>query len=187
MVDENLRSALRGMPVPEPRAGFEDRVLAKAVRGKAPARRFRSALRHHATWWAAGAGALAATIAWVALIWVRSGAVGEPTLVLSLNESREVPLVIDSERELDDATIRIYVTGSIELNGYDQQHEVEWQTTLTPGANLLSLPVIARETGDGRIVAEIEHDGKTRRVSVAMHVIAPARAPSVPAGRGDTA
>src|SRR5690349_16377824 len=114
------------MPVPEPRAGFEDRVLANAVRGQAPPRRLGRALRRHATWWAAGAGALAATLAWVVLIWVKSGAPGEPTLVLSLNESREVPLVIDSERELDDATIRIQVTGSVALDGYPQQ-EVEWQ------------------------------------------------------------
>jgi hypothetical protein len=48
--------------------------------------------------------------------------------------------------------------------------------TLTQGANLLSLPVFAREPGEGRVVAEIEHEGRTRRVSVAMHVSAPARA-----------
>jgi hypothetical protein len=95
--------------------------------------------------------------------------------VLALNESREVPLVIDSERQLDGATIRILVTGSVSLTGYDQQHEVEWQTSLTRGANLLSLPVTARETGEGRIVAEIEHQGKTRRVSVVMHVVARAQ------------
>jgi len=163
---ENFRSALRRMPVPEPRAGFEARVLAKATRGKTRSRRTH--------WWAAGAGALAATIAWVALIWFK-GPASEPSLVLLLNESREVPLVIDSERQLDGATIRILVSGSVDLTGYDQQHEVEWQTTLTRGTNLLSLPVTARETGEGRIVAEIEHQGKTRRVSVVMHVVARAQ------------
>jgi hypothetical protein len=163
---ENIGSALRGMPVPEPRAGFEHRVLAKATGRKTVSRR--------STWWAAGAGALAATIAWVAFIWVKSPA-HEPSMVLALNESREVPLVIDSERQLDGATIRILVTGSVSLTGYDQQHEVEWQTSLTRGANLLSLPVTARETGEGRIVAEIEHQGKTRRVSVVMHVVARAQ------------
>jgi hypothetical protein len=174
---DKLRAGLRDMPVPEPRAGFVDRVLVKATASAAaPApRSFRTALRRHATWWAAAAGALAATIAWVTLIWIKSGTPGEPMLVLTLNESREVPLVIESERELDGATIRIHVSGSVALNGYGQQDEVEWQTTLTPGANLLSLPVIARETGEGRIVAEIEHEGRTRRVSVSMHVVAPAR------------
>jgi hypothetical protein len=165
VADERIRSALRGMAVPEPRAGFEDRVLARAVRGR----------RRHAAWWAAGAGALAASIAWVVLAWIRFGAWGEPVLVFAPHESREVPLVIDSERELDGATIRIHVTGNIDLDGYDQQREVEWQTNLTPGANLLSLPVSAREPGEGRLVAEIEHRGKTRRMSVAMRVIARAQ------------
>lgn len=189
---DKWRAGLRDMPVPEPRAGFVDRVLARAV-AAAPARAprgLRAALRRHATWWAAAAGALAATIAWVTLIWIKSGAPGEPTLVLTLHESRDVPLVIDSERELDGATIRIYVTGSVALNGYEPQREVEWQTTLTPGANLLSLPVVARETGEGRIVAVIEHRGKTRRVSVAMHVVAPpttSQAPADDTSRGDIA
>ena len=171
------------MPVPEPRAGFVDRAIANATAGaSAPAPRgFRAALRRRATWWAAAAGAFAATIAFVALIWIKSGTPGEPSLVLTLHESREVPLVIESERELDGATIRIHVSGSVALDGYGQQDEVEWQTTLTRGANLLSLPVIAREPGEGRIVAEIEHQGKTRRVSVIMHVVVPARTTSVSA------
>ncbi len=50
--------------------------------------------------------------------------------------------------------------------------QIEWLISLTQGANLLSLPVIARAPGDGRVVAEIEHEGRTRRVSVAMHVTA---------------
>jgi hypothetical protein len=133
----------------------------------------RAAMRRPATWWAAGAGALAATLVWMALLFIQSSPVREPRLVLALNESRNVPLVIDAERNLDGATIRLFVTGSIGLAGYGEQHEIEWTTSLTQGANLLSLPVFARTPGDGSVVAEIEHEGRTRRLSVALHVVAP--------------
>ena len=42
-----------------------------------------------------------------------TGVRAEPSLALALNESREVSLVIDSERDLEGATIRLYVTGSV--------------------------------------------------------------------------
>jgi hypothetical protein len=150
------------MAVPEPRSGLEDRVLAKATQPK-KRRKLSNA-------WAAGMGALAATIAWVAVLWIQQDRIQEPALVLALNESRDVSLVIDSERDLDGATIRLYVTGSITLAGYEDEHEIEWLASLTQGANLLSLPVVARAPGDGRVVAVIEHEGRTRRVTVAMHV-----------------
>jgi hypothetical protein len=170
---QKLRAGLRAMPVSEPRPGFVDRVLANASGGMAPeVRGFRAAIRRPSTWWAAGAGALAATLAWMALF-INSGVVHEPNLVLALNESRDVPLVIDAERNLDGATIRLSVTGSIGLAGYGEQHEIKWTTSLTQGANLLSLPVFARAPGDGSVVAEVEHEGRTRRLSMALHVVAP--------------
>ena len=162
------------MPVPEPRAGFVDRALLNASGRKSPELRgVRAAIRRPSTWWAAGAGALAATAVWMALFFIQSGAVHEPNLVLMLNESRDVPLVINAERDLDGATIRLFVSGSVGLAGYGEQHEIEWTTSLTQGANLLSLPVFARAAGDGLVVAEIEHEGRTRRLSVALHVVAP--------------
>jgi len=158
-----LRDSLKSMPVPEPKFGFEDRVLANAS----------SEIRRPFNWWAAGIGALAATLACVALLWRPSDSAQQARITLALNESRDVSLVIDSERALEDATIRLYVTGSVELAGYEQQHEIEWKTSLTQGANLLSLPVVGRTPGDGSVVAEIEHDGRVRRLNVALHVAAP--------------
>ena len=176
MVDdlEKLRAGLRDMPIPDPRPGFVDRVLIRATAGT-PGRETRvarSIFKRPATWWAAGAGALAATLVWGVLFWTQSGAPQEPSVNLALNESREVSLVIDSERDLTDATIRVFVMGSVGLAGYEEQREIEWLTSLTQGANLLSLPVIGLTPGEGSIVAVIEHGGRTRRVSVAMHVSA---------------
>src|SRR5512134_3054132 len=102
------------MPVPEPRPGFEDRVLAKAIAAagagassRAGARSvarggWREAFSRPATWWAAAAGALAATLACVAILWPQPAATPGPNVVLALNESRDVSLVIDSERALED-------------------------------------------------------------------------------------
>jgi hypothetical protein len=171
---EKLRVSLSAMPVPEPTPGFEDRVLAKATAAPVVARgSLRDAFRRPSTWWAAAAGALAATLACVAFFWKQPDALAGASVVLALNESREVSLVIDSERALEDATIRLYVTGSVTLTGYEQQQEIEWKTSLTEGPNLLSLPVFGRAAGSGSVVAEIEHDGRTRRMSVVLHVIAP--------------
>jgi hypothetical protein len=174
---QKLRESLNAMPVPGPRPGFVDRVLRNATleRPAPQPGRVRSALRRPLTWWAAGVGAVAASIAWLLLMTLPTGAPEAPQVTLALHESREVSLVIDSERDLTDATIRLYVTGSVALTGYEEQHQIEWLTSLNQGANLLSLPVVARAPGEGLVVAEIEHNGKTRRVSVAMHVAAPTR------------
>jgi len=163
------RESLQTMPVPEPRDGFVDRVMAHAT-GRAATSASRAARRINTTWWAAMGGALAASLVWVTLWFMRIGTPEQTRVVLALNESRDVPLVIDSERDLEGATIRLYVSGSVALSGYEEQHEIEWATTLTRGANLLSLPVVGREPGEGLVVAEIEHEGRKRRVSVAMHV-----------------
>jgi hypothetical protein len=167
---DKLRQGLRAMPVPGPRPGFEDRVLAKATRPRQRA----ATSKRAATWWAAAAGALAASIAWL-MIANPFATPSEPSVFLMVNESRDVALVIDAERDLDGATIRLHVSGAVDLAGYETQRDIEWATSLTQGSNLLSLPVIAREPGDGHIVAEIEHGGRTRKVSVLMRVGPPAR------------
>jgi hypothetical protein len=170
---QKLRESLRAMPVPEPRHGFVDRALGVASGRKPPTvRGFQVAIRMPSTWWAAGVGALAASLAWLALF-VHTSAVPDSRLTLALNESRDVPLVIDAERNLDGAIIRLSVSGSVGLAGYGEQHEIEWTTSLTQGANLLSLPVFARVQGDGLVVAVIEHEGRTRQLSVALRVVAP--------------
>jgi hypothetical protein len=171
---EKLREGLRAIPVPPPRAAFIDRALLQATSSQAAKTTgLRAALRRPSTWWAAGVGALAATLACMAIFLSQPNVTRGPSLSLALHESREVPFVIDSERDLADATIRLYVTGSVVLAGYEAQHQIEWKVSLTKGPNLLSLPVLAREPGEGLVVAEIEHEGRMRRLSLALHVSAP--------------
>ena len=59
------------------------------------------------------------------------------------------------------------------LDGFDDERHVGWQADLEPGSNLLSLPVVARTAGKGRLVAVIEHEGRTQQVAVDLTVAEP--------------
>jgi hypothetical protein len=176
---QTLRQALRRMPTPEPRAGFVERALARAAaqqrteQASLPAR-LRRFLSRWETW--AGAALGAAAAAAMTLILLRPVDTTEsprPQLALTLHETRNIDVLIDSERELKGATIRIAATGSIALDGFDDEQHIDWQADLERGSNLLSLPVLARSAGKGELVAVIEHEGRTQRVAIALTVIDP--------------
>jgi hypothetical protein len=124
------------------------------------------------TWIGAALGGAVAAVL-TAVILLRPVEQPAPTpmgISLALNESRAIDVLIDSERELEGATIRIVATGSIVLDGFDDEHEIGWNARLERGSNVLSLPVVARSTGQGQLVAVIEHEGRTRRMTINLTV-----------------
>lgn len=165
---DNLTAALKRLPASEPRPGFVDRALARAVAADRPVRG--GFFARWETW--AGAALGAAFAAAMFLFWRPADDVApaRPILSLALNETRDVDVLIDSERELEGATIRIIASGSVVLAGFDDEHEIGWQARLDRGGNLLTLPVEARTAGAGRLVAVIEHEGRTRRVAIDINV-----------------
>jgi hypothetical protein len=173
---ETLRQALKRLPAPEPRPGFVDRALANATSQPAARARKRSmGLVHLVSRWetwigAALGGAVAAVLTLILLRPVEQPAPTPMGISLALNETRAIDVLIDSERELEDATIRIVATGSVVLDGFDNEHEIGWRAHLERGSNVLSLPVMARSTGNGQLVAVIEHGGRTRRMTINLTV-----------------
>jgi hypothetical protein len=181
---QTLREALRRMPTPEPRPGFVERALARAAEQQQTpqAVALPGRLRSFATRWetwagAALGGAVAATLMLVLLRPVDTTDSRQP-LALTLHETRSVDVLIDSDRELKGATIRVAASGSIALDGFDDERQIDWQADLERGANLLSLPVVARAAGKGRLVAVIEHEGRTREVAIDLSVVDPQRSRS---------
>lgn len=173
---QSLRQALRQMPSPEPRAGFVERALARAAAQQRAAQaglpgRLRSFATRWETWaGAAFGGAVAAALTAFILLRPVDTTVNPQAIALTVNEARNVEVLIDSERELKGATIRIAASGSIALDGFDDERQVDWQADLDRGSNLLSLPVVARSAGRGRLVAVIEHEGRTRQVAIELNV-----------------
>ena len=176
---QTLRPVLRQLPTPEPRDGFVERALARAAaqsreeQALFPPGRLRKFAMRWETWaGAALGGAIAAALTVVLLRTVDMPAVS-PQLALTLHEARNVDVLIDSERELKGATIRVVASGSIVLDGFEDESRVDWQADLERGSNLLSLPVVARTAGKGRLVAVIEYEGRTQRVAVELTVLDP--------------
>ena len=170
---ESLSDALRRMPVPPPRRGFVDDVLSNAVRASAKVeavRSSRSVVTRWETWVGAAAGAAVAVVATVLIAWPRAGQEPAAAITMAVDEAKHIDVVIDSERTLEDATIRVETRGAVELDGFDTGREVTWQARVDRGRNVLSLPVVGRTEGTAQLVAVVEHRGRSRRVAVHLLV-----------------
>lgn len=171
--DDILIQALRKLPTPQPRPGFADEALAKAAsvaRATSGTADVRPVFMRAQIWFAAAAGAvIAAAFTWF-LLQPLAPASRELGIALAMNESRNIDVLIESDRELPDATIRVTLVGGVILDGFEDEQQINWQADLERGANVLSLPVVARNAGAGRLVAIIEHGGKTRTVTLNLTV-----------------
>jgi hypothetical protein len=170
-----LSDALRKLPVPDPSPEFVNRAIARAVGApQSSSSRFGALARSVARWetWfgAAIGGAVVATIMLVVLHVQDTGISSAPEVTLALNESRSIDVMIDSERLLAGATIRVFVTGGIELDGLMDEHQLEWRADLDRGPNVLSLPIAARRLGEGRLIAVVEHEGRQRTIEIDLIV-----------------
>jgi hypothetical protein len=167
-----LVQALRNLPAPEPRPGFVDRAIGNA----SEAGRQRSLVRHilsrWETWLGVAVGAAAATLLTLSLSRSLVTPTGDP-IALSMNEVRNIDVVIDSQRELSNARIRVAVIGGLEFEGFENERQLEWTANLRQGANLLTLPVLARSSGSGVLIAMIEHEGEQRSITVNVRVHEP--------------
>jgi hypothetical protein len=124
-------------------------------------------------WLGVVVGTAATVLVTVFVLGSNDSATSSANITLAVNESRNIDVLIDSDHTLDGATIKVAATGSVELEGMDDKHEVQWQARLERGRNVLSLPVVARSTGEAQLVAVVEHAGKKRRVGVSLSVRRP--------------
>jgi hypothetical protein len=172
MVDEDRKfsEVLRQLPTIEPRPGFVDEAFKKATSQAQRPSFFAGLLIRPETWVGVAAGAvLAIALAFSAGRFERQRNAHEP-IHLAMNEIRHIEVLIDSERDLPDTNIRVSAVGGIALEGFENQQQIDWRAHLHRGSNLLSLPVVAHTSGDGVLLAVVEHAGKRRSVTVNVRV-----------------
>jgi len=162
--EQAFRQRLQSQLVAQPKAGFADRVLERAVE------HHQNKARHH---WSFIGGAIAASV----IIAVTSFALrfglqqsDMPRQTLALHQVTRVALAMDSREELKGATITLQLPDNVELKGFPGQHLISWKTDIDRGTNLLALPVMAVAEKNGLLVARLEHGNKSKEFKVELSV-----------------
>ena len=160
---QELRHALRALPVPPPSADFTSRVFADVRRHRQLRQRTIGGL---------GAALAASLVLWfgAALFQPNMPSSGLDTIVMGVSDVREVKLVFTAPENFQDVTLQLEFSGNIELTGYRGRQSLEWQTRLKKGSNTLVLPITATGHGQAEVVAKIKHAGKIRTFRVPVQV-----------------
>ena len=156
----------RALPTPVPSAA----LIATIAATRQPTR----VKKGISPWVAAVGGALAAGIALVAFNYYRSaqieGDAAAPSLTMSLNETRDVSVTIDSPEAFMDVEVRVLLAGGIELEGLHGRRELKWKTDLEPGINRLTLPIVASDSSGGKVLVAVGQGDKQRSFVVQIDV-----------------
>ena len=163
-----FQQKIRNLPVPPPRAGYEDRVLSflhedamdKPKSGK--------------HWFAAGFGAaLAASLT----VWlVLSPVMQKPeeklelvTIQLAPEKVQKVNLVFSSPVQLKKATLRIDLPENIEIAGFPGQRYIQWTTSIKAGSNRLALPLVAKKASAGILKASLSKGEQKKILQIRLN------------------
>lgn len=167
---QQLRQALRSMPVTPPEDGFLDSVVGQTVV---------RTHRNEAWFWSSagiGGAVAASVIGWFILAMPANPPAPDSfaeleTVAISLNVEKTFRLTFDSQRELQEATLTVRLPDGVEVVGYEGRDSVRWTTHVKPGTNILELPLIVRSGDGGEVLARIEHEGKQKSFEFAVTVI----------------
>jgi hypothetical protein len=165
--DAVLDQLLRQQSAPVARDGFFDRAIIAAVQRNTGASQL----------WGRGFGALAASVAAVALVVGLWGGVPgtssrdvarDAGVAQILHEAQTVRVLIDSVAARDRATITIELAENLELEGFPNQRVIEWQTDLLAGRNLLALPVRLKDQGESYLDVSLHHGDEQKAIRVSV-------------------
>ena len=80
----------------------------------------------------------------------------------------EVQVVIYSSEARNSAEVTIELAENLELEGYAGERNLRWNTALSQGANVLSLPLLVRSSG-GEVLVRSSFGGKEHEVRVEVN------------------
>ena len=164
--EDKLVQELRGLPAPDPQAGFEERALANAVGQVAP------------NWWPRRAGwgmAAAAAVLAAVLVVPHFGPTttdpAAPQVAEAPSESsslRVIDVLLNSAYAVEGASLTVKLDPNLALENYPDVVSLSWQTDLKAGGNKLSLPVRMLDDRPGDILVTLKY--ADTRQDLTIHV-----------------
>ncbi len=164
---QNIRDALTKLQAPAMRPGFAEQAFDKARQQNttvAGSKRF------------TGTGlALAASLALAGIVGVfmhqPSSTEPEPTAIrISMQKAKDINVVFNAREDLEQVTISIELSDNLALDGYGDKRTVSWNTPLQKGKNVLSLPIIATQSGNGTVIARLRLGDQNKTVQIHVDV-----------------
>ena len=163
----SLLDGLKQLPVEAPYEDFHHRVFAEVRRHyvEKPA-------NHPRFNFAAGfaTAAIAGLAIWlVSSLYLPETAVPQPQMIsIAMNQTQTVSLVFDAPSDLQQVELSIDLPHNMELEGYPGHRGLSWQTSLHKGQNVLALPLLAIQPGQGHLLAQLSYGDKVKTFSVAL-------------------
>ncbi len=125
-------------------------------------------------WLGAGSALAAGVLLAVMSFWLITAPAPSPveitTYQVSLDEPRDLNIAIDLKRDMPGATLRVVLSGGIELDGYGSRRELTWTADLTKGVNRLTLPIMAINAMGGQLLVQVEHENRRKTLRVELRV-----------------
>jgi Putative zinc-finger len=157
-----LRRVLAELPVEPARAGFEQCVL-EEVHRHYPER------QHHGFVTGFAAAVAASLMLWVASLMFFQQDVSNATVVtLTVNQERTVRLMFEAVGDMGQVTLSLNFPEHVELAGYPGKSHLSWQTRLQKGSNVLMLPILAVDQGEGEMIAQLNYGDKSKTFRILM-------------------
>ena len=174
--EEQLREALRDMPIPDASAGFAARALRRAAAA--------NAFNHQPVRNRAFMGGFAAALVAGIVLWFVSGVYGpngeigtsQPQLAelsISLHETRRVKLSFNAPERMEKVRVSLVLPEHVELEGYPGRKQIAWYTNLRKGDNVLTLPISALRSDKGVFTAKVGNGKTVKQIQFNLNVESP--------------
>ncbi len=165
-VRRTMLQELKGISVPEPKAGFENRVFSEVRKQHR---------EEHRNRFAAGfVTAMAASVLlwFVSMIYLPQNINTQTEVIsLALNDVQTVSLAFDAVNDIESVTLSIGLPQNVEIEGYPGKKSLAWTTRLQKGQNILALPVMAVDSGQGELIAQLSYGDKKQTFRIVLKTL----------------